>query len=229
MSLIQLRNISKLYQTGSELRSVLHNINLEIHAGELVAIIGASGSGKSTLMNIIGLLDQPTRGEYLLNERNFQDLSSDELAAIRNRQIGFIFQAFYLLPRLTVLENVSLPLLYQNCPPEESQQHALQTLQHVGMAEYANRYPNQLSGGQQQRVAIARALISQPQIILADEPTGALDSKTSHDVMQFLQKLHREEKRTILIVTHNPEVAAACQRVIKISDGDILEDYRLPL
>ena len=221
MSLISLRNIDKTYGQGANQQRVLEDIQLEIQAGEFVAIMGSSGSGKSTLMNIIGLLDKPTTGEYQFDARNVANLSDDDLARLRNQAIGFVFQQFFLLPRWTAIENVALPLSYRKNPEKNSEQAAIAMLEKVGMSQRLHYTPNQLSGGQQQRVAIARALVGLPKVILADEPTGALDSKTGQEVMSLFHQLNREDKTTVIIVTHDASVAEQCQRVIRIRDGRI--------
>lgn len=222
-SLIVLRNMVKTYQIGSIRSQVLNALSLTINEGELVAIVGASGSGKSTLMNIIGLLDKTEKGDYLLQGRNIADLSSDDLAALRNKTIGFVFQQFNLLPRFTAKQNVALPLIYRNAPASEIKERVNQALARVGMASYAEHRPSQLSGGQQQRVAIARALVGEPRVILADEPTGALDSYTGTEVMKLFHRLH-QEGCTIIIVTHDEHIAAQCLRQITLADGQIVAE-----
>lgn len=221
-SLIEISNITKVYQLGDHELNVLKGINLTIAAGELIAIVGTSGSGKSTLLNILGLLDRPTTGSYHLNDQEVSTLADKELAKLRNQFIGFVFQSFFLLPRLTAVQNVGLPLLYRHTKNAESKQRALAMLEKVGMSNWAQHKPSQLSGGQQQRVAIARALVGNPRIILADEPTGALDSKTGQDVLNLFKVLNEQEKVTIIIVTHDANIAAQCQRVIHIQDGLII-------
>jgi putative ABC transport system ATP-binding protein len=221
-SLIELANITKVYQSGNIKTSVLHDISLRIEETELVAIVGSSGSGKSSLMNIIGLLDKQTTGDYRLNGTNITKLSPPEIANIRNQQIGFIFQAFFLLPRLTILQNVSLPLTYREMADSLIDEQARQALQRVGLAHLAHRYPKELSGGQQQRVAIARALVGKPNVILADEPTGALDSKIGQEIMDLFIQLNSLDKNTIIIITHDPKIANQCSRIIHIQDGLIL-------
>ena len=218
-SLIELSHIKKIYRLGEHELIVLKGVELSIASGELVAIIGASGSGKSSLLNIIGLLDRPTSGSYHLQNQEVSTLPDKELARLRNQMIGFVFQSFFLLPRLTALQNVGLPLLYRGTKTAEIKQRSLTMLERVGMANWAQHKPSQLSGGQQQRVAIARALIGNPGVILADEPTGALDSKTSQDVMELFKTLNKDDGVTIIIVTHDAKIAAQCQRVIHIQDG----------
>lgn len=221
--MINLKNIHKSYYLAGKEDKVLKGINVVISDGEMVALMGPSGSGKSTLMNIIGLLDQPSEGEYFLNQQEVHTLQSNQLAELRNRHIGFIFQSFFLLPRLTALQNVSLPLLYREENAENMKEKVLSVLEKVGLRDLTHHRPSELSGGQQQRVAIARALVGNPKIILADEPTGALDSATSEEVLDLLSQLNRDEKTTMLIVTHDPQVASRCQRVIKLKDGVLVE------
>lgn len=223
MSLIELNHIEKKYRIGETEVSVLNHISFSVKAGELVAIIGASGSGKSTLMNIIGLLDQADAGDYRLHGEDITHFNQDQLATIRNQQIGFVFQQFNLLPRFTAWQNVSLPLTYRNISKPEQAQKACRVLERVGMRQFIKHRPTELSGGQQQRVAIARALVTEPQVILADEPTGALDSNTGKDIMNLFLELH-QEGRTIIIVTHDPEIAALCSRCITLADGHIVSD-----
>lgn len=225
MALIECRDISKTYVNGDVSTTVLHDVNLKIEAGEFVAIIGPSGSGKSTLMHILGILDSPTTGTYRLNGEDVSRLSDTDLARVRSRQIGFVFQAFNLLPRATVQRNVELPLMYAGVPVAERTQRARAALHAAGLTEterYHNR-SNQLSGGQMQRVAIARALINDPSLILADEPTGNLDQKTGAIVLETFQRLNREG-RTIILITHDQHVAAYARRIIHIRDGQIIED-----
>ncbi len=223
MPLISLTHIVKKYQIGSAETAVLKNISLVINEGEMVAIVGASGSGKSTLMNIIGLLDKGDSGDYLLQGNNVAGLSDDQLAMLRNQQIGFVFQQFNLLPRFSAAQNVSLPLTYRSVPQEVIKQRVHDVLARVGMESYALHCPTQLSGGQQQRVAIARALVGEPHVILADEPTGALDSRTGKEIMKLFLALHREG-RTIILVTHDEQVAALCERRITLADGQIVAE-----
>lgn len=218
--LIELRNIYKIYQMGSEQVRASDGVNLSICRGEFVAIVGKSGSGKSTLMNIIGALDVPTEGEYLLGGQDTSEMGDDELANIRNKMIGFIFQQYNLLPKLNLLENVELPLLYAGVATTERRERAMNSLKRVGLEDKWKNLPKQLSGGQQQRVSIARALAGNPSLILADEPTGALDSKTSREVLDFLKELN-EEGNTIVIITHDSSIALEAKRVVRIHDGKI--------
>jgi len=221
-SLIELKNIKKVYRRGDVATSVLHGIDLNVAASELVAIIGTSGSGKSTLMNIIGLLDTPSEGEYILNGKLMSEITVNELSPVRNQMIGFIFQQFYLLPHFTILENVALPLIYRDMKEEEVKELSHVSLQRVGLNHLAQRYPRELSGGQQQRVAIARALVGKPKLILADEPTGALDSKIGQDIMNLFIQLNEMDRNTIIIITHDSKIATQCQRIVKIQDGLII-------
>jgi len=221
-SLIKLNKVTKMYRTDTHEFHALKDIDLEIHSGEMVAIVGASGSGKSTLMNIIGFLDHATRGRYFFSDQDVSYLKDKELSLIRNQKIGFVFQSFFLLPRLNTLQNVMLPLFYRGEKKETSNQKALNMLQKVGMEKFVSHKPNQLSGGQQQRVAIARALVNDPEIILADEPTGSLDSKTGHEVMDLFIRLNQQEKRTFVIVTHDQQISHLCQRTVMIKDGYLL-------
>jgi putative ABC transport system ATP-binding protein len=220
---IEIHKIVRNFKLGSELIQVLHEIDLTIERGEYVALMGPSGSGKSTLMNILGCLDTPTSGEYFLNGRNVARLSDNELAEIRNKEIGFIFQTFNLLPRSTALDNVILPLIYTGMKKQERQSKALSVLNEVGLADRVMHKPNELSGGQRQRVAIARALVNSPSIILADEPTGNLDSKTSTEIMGLLHEIH-QQGNTIIIVTHEEEIAMHAHRIIRLRDGIIESD-----
>lgn len=217
-----LRDVSKAYAAGQTVHA-LRGVNLEIAAGEFVAIMGPSGSGKSTLMNILGCLDTPTSGSYVLDGVPVQDRDADALAALRNRRMGFVFQQFNLLPRTTALENVELPLLYAGVGQPERRRRALAALQRVGLAERSSHTPAQLSGGQQQRVAIARALVNEPSLVLADEPTGALDSQTSTEVMQLLDTLNRQGI-TVIVVTHEADVAAWARRRLLFKDGRLVAD-----
>jgi putative ABC transport system ATP-binding protein len=221
--IIRTRNLSKIYRVGVERIHALRGVNLEIQRNEFVAIMGSSGSGKSTLMNILGCLDQPTEGQYFLAERDTSRMGARELANVRNERIGFVFQAFELLPRLTAARNVELPLLYSKGGWRTRRRMAHEALERVGLADRMTHRPNQLSGGQKQRVAIARAILNKPSILLADEPTGNLDSTTSREIMALFEQLHAEGQ-TIIIVTHETEVAAYCQRVIHLADGQIAYD-----
>ncbi|MCS6816531.1 MAG: ABC transporter ATP-binding protein [Blastocatellia bacterium] len=224
--MIRMENVWRTYKMGQEEVHALRGINLIIQPNEYVAIIGPSGSGKSTLMNIIGCLDTPTAGRYWLNGRLVSEMDDDELAYIRNREIGFVFQLFNLLPRATALHNVELPLIYAGVPAKERLERARQVLEMVDLGDRMHHRPNELSGGQRQRVAIARALVNQPSILLADEPTGALDSKTGAEIMALFDRLHAQGN-TIIIVTHEPEVAAHAHRIIHIRDGRIeREEWR---
>jgi putative ABC transport system ATP-binding protein len=226
-AVIALDNVHKTYDLGEVQVHALRGVSLEIMRGEFVAIMGASGSGKSTLMNILGCLDRPTKGHYLLDCTDVSKLSKVELAHIRNRKIGFVFQQFNLLSRTTALENVELPTLYAGIPPEERVSRAKQSLERVGLAERAMHHPSQLSGGQQQRVAIARALVNHPSILLADEPTGNLDSRTSVEIMDILQRLNEDEGLTVVLVTHEPDIAAYSQRALEFRDGKMKRDMRI--
>lgn len=218
--LIELKDIYKIYHMGDEQVRANDGISLTINRGEFVAIVGKSGSGKSTLMNIIGALDVPTSGSYLLGGEDVDQMSDDQLADIRNRMIGFIFQQYNLLPKSNLLENVELPLLYAKVPAEERRERAMRSLERVGLADKWKNMPNQLSGGQQQHVSIARALAGDPSLILADEPTGALDSKTSHEVLNFLKELNKEGN-TIVMITHDNAIALEAKHAVRIHDGKI--------
>ncbi len=222
--LIQLKNIHKSYPLDGFDLEILKGINLEIAAGEFVAIMGPSGSGKSTLMNILGCLDTPTSGEYILDGENIEHLSGDQLAEIRNRKIGFVFQGFNLLSRTSAIENVELPMVYAGVTDEEREERAAKALDSVGLHERMHHQPNQLSGGQQQRVAIARAIVNEAPIIFADEPTGNLDTKMSVEIMDLFTKLNKELHRTIILVTHEEDIALYANRIIKIVDGEIHSD-----
>ena len=221
--LLELKDIYKIYYMGDEEVHANDGITLRVYKGEFVAIVGKSGCGKSTLMNIIGALDVPTMGEYYLNGEDTSEMTDDELSEIRNRMIGFVFQQYNLLPKLTLLENVELPLLYQGVERHERRERAMASLERVGLKEKWQNLPKQLSGGQQQRVSIARALAAEPSLILADEPTGALDSKTSREVLGFMQQLN-EEGNTIVMITHDPTIAVKAKRVVQIMDGKIIFD-----
>jgi len=222
-SLIELRDVARYYQMGDERIAALDGVSFAIEAGEMVAIVGSSGSGKSTLLNILGCLDTPSRGQYRLAGHDVQDLSDDERARVRNRQIGFVFQSFQLLHRASALRNVALPLIYRGIPARERHRRAAEALARVGLANRVDHKPFQLSGGQRQRTAIARALIGEPSLLLCDEPTGNLDSATTEDILALFHQLHAE-RHTILIVTHEPAIAARCPRAIRIFDGKIVAD-----
>jgi putative ABC transport system ATP-binding protein len=223
--LIHTRGLEKHYDLGAETVRALRGVDLEIHRNEYVAIMGPSGSGKSTFMNLIGCLDTPTAGEYVLNGHPVAGMDEDELARVRNKEIGFVFQTFNLLPRSTALENVELPLVYGGAGKKERRERATEALRHVGLGDRMDHRPNQLSGGQRQRVAIARALVTRPSIILADEPTGNLDSQTSEEIMGLFARLHGEGQ-TIIMVTHEPDIAAHAERVVTLRDGKIASDRR---
>ena len=226
MSLLEMRDISKVYQMGEEKLYALRDLSLDIEEGEFVAIIGPSGSGKSTLMNLIGCLDVPTTGTYKLDGIEISDMSGDQQAVIRNEKIGFVFQDFNLLTKLTALENVELPLLYRNTPTAQRHERALEALEKVGLSDRARHKPTELSGGQQQRVAIARALAGEPPILLADEPIGNLDSRSGQEVTELMHKLH-EQGHTIILITHNENQAAEARRKISIYDGYITADEKV--
>jgi putative ABC transport system ATP-binding protein len=225
-SLIQTKDLWKSYFMGSETIHALRAVTLNIERGEFLAVMGPSGSGKSTLMNILGCLDTPSKGEYRLNGKPVSTMDDDALARIRNREVGFVFQVFNLLPRATALHNVEMPLIYSHVTAKERQERARETLEIVDLSNRVNHRPNELSGGERQRVAIARALINRPSIILADEPTGNLDSKTSYEIMVLIKKLH-EDGNTIIIVTHEKDIAAYAHRVIHLLDGQVESDERV--
>lgn len=224
-SLISLKNIVKQYQMGQETIRALDDVSLTIECNDYLAFTGSSGSGKSSMMNILGALDQPCMGTYELNGRDLSRLSENELADIRNQDVGFIFQSFNLLPRLSALANVMQPLIYRGMPLKTREEQAKIVLKRVGLGERMHHLPNQLSGGQRQRVAIARALVTKPSLLLADEPTGNLDSHTTADIMQLFDELH-DEGNTIVMVTHEPEIASHCKRVVRMQDGKLAQDYR---
>ena len=223
MSLIEARELTKVYRTGDQTVHALRGVSLDVQPGEFVAIMGASGSGKSTLMNILGCLDQPTTGTLRLAGESVESMSADQLASIRNRRIGFVFQQFNLLPRTSALENIELPMVYADVKPAERHRRARAALERVGLGDRAHHTPAELSGGQQQRVAIARALVNEPQLILADEPTGALDTSTSRDIMRLLAELNAQGM-TVILVTHEHDIAAWAGRCINFRDGRIVED-----
>ena len=222
MSLIEVKNLIKTYQSGEECFNALDNVSLNVEAGEFVAIMGASGSGKSTLMNTLGTLDRPNSGSYFLDGTDVFSLSSDELSEIRNLKLGFVFQGFNLISRTSALDNVQLPMIYKGLPEDERIERARQALKIVGLQNRENHLPNQMSGGQQQRVAIARAIVNDAPLILADEPTGNLDTKTSIEVMNFFIELNEIHKKTIILVTHEPDIAEYCKRVVRFKDGKII-------
>lgn len=224
-SLIRVRNLKKIYNPGENEVRALDDVSLDIGTGEFVAIIGQSGSGKSTFMNMLGCLDVPTSGHYFLNGRDVSVLSDDELSEIRNQEIGFIFQGFNLIPNLTALENVELPLIYRNVPAAERRRLSEESLIKVGLEQRMDHKPSEMSGGQQQRVAIARALAAAPPLILADEPTGNLDSKSSREIMEILRNLHTEG-RTVILITHDDKIAQSARRIIRIMDGKIESDSK---
>ena len=221
--MISVKNIIKTYTTGAETLVALDTISLEITAGEFTAIMGPSGSGKSTLMNILGLLDRFDSGTYMLNDQNVSDLTDNESAKVRNKEIGFVFQSFNLMPRMSVLENVELPLVYAGVKAKERRERALQALERVDLSNRVKHKPNEISGGQKQRVAIARAIVNNPSVLMADEPTGNLDSKTTVDIMRIFQELNAEGT-TILMVTHEPEVALYTKRIVTFRDGALVSD-----
>jgi putative ABC transport system ATP-binding protein len=226
MAIIEAQEITKVYSLGDIDVNALRGVSLTIQKGEFVAVMGPSGSGKSTFMNILGCLDKPTNGKYILENIDIGNLDRDELAGIRNKKIGFVFQGFNLLPRTSAIENVELPMLYDGIPAKERRQKAMEALKSVGLEGRENHHPSQLSGGQQQRVAIARALVNNAPIILADEPTGNLDTKTSAEIMEIFVKLNTESNITIILVTHENDIAVYSRRIIKFLDGKVVSDER---
>ena len=220
---IKVEDLWKIYQLGEVQVEALRGVSFEIEEGEFVAIMGPSGSGKSTLLNILGCLDRPTRGRYFLDGQEVSQLNENQLAQVRNKKIGFIFQSFNLLPRLAALQNVELPLIYAGIPPQKRKEQAIKSLEAVGLGDRIHHYPNQLSGGQQQRVAIARALVNNPSIILADEPTGNLDTRSSEEIMHILQELNQEGK-TIVLVTHERDIASHTHRILHFRDGQLVDN-----
>lgn len=225
--LVDVRNVYKIYNPGENQVNALDGVSLTIDEGEFVAIIGQSGSGKSTFMNMLGLLDTPTEGEYYINGKLVDDLTDDEMSVIRNEEIGFIFQGFNLISSLTALENVELPLVYRGMRKDERREKSIAALEKVGLKERMDHLPQALSGGQQQRVAVARAIAAAPPVILADEPTGNLDTRSTKDVMKILHQL-KDEGRTVIVITHDNEIAMEAERVVRIRDGRIVEDYINP-
>ncbi len=227
MHLIEVRNVYKIYNPGENQVNALDGVTLTIDEGEFVAIIGQSGSGKSTLMNMLGLLDTPTEGEYYINGKLVDDLTDDQMSTIRNEEIGFIFQGFNLIPSLTALENVELPLVYRGMKKDQRREISIDALERVGLKGRMNHLPSEMSGGQQQRVAVARAIAARPPVILADEPTGNLDTKSTKEVMRILHNL-KDEGRTVIVITHDNEIAEEAERVVRIRDGRVVEDYINP-
>ena len=227
MHLIEVRDVYKIYNPGENQVNALDGVSITIDEGEFVAIIGQSGSGKSTLMNMLGLLDAPAPGEYYISGKLVDDLTDDQMSAIRNEEIGFIFQGFNLISSLTALENVELPLVYRGMPKQERREISQDALERVGLGERMNHLPAEMSGGQQQRVAVARAIAAKPPVILADEPTGNLDTKSTKEVMAILHEL-KDEGRTVIVITHDNEIAEEAERVIRIRDGKVVEDYINP-
>lgn len=227
-TLLKVRDVTKVYTMGEVQVHALRGIDLEVNEGEFVAIMGASGSGKTTFMNLVGCLDKPSSGSYELDGINVHEMDDQQITKVRNQKIGYVFQSFYLLPRTTALENVELPLLYSNSvPAKERHSRAMNALETVGLAERARHYPNQLSGGQQQRVALARAIVNDPVFLLADEPTGNLDTRTSVEVMELFQKLH-DEGKTVLLITHESHISSYAERIITFRDGHVISDKQNP-
>jgi len=220
---IELSHISKRYQLGDQEYPALDDVSLSIARNEFVALTGASGSGKSTMMNVLGCLDTPTSGTYSLDGEQVAGLDDEQLASVRNRKIGFVFQNFYLMPRMTAVDNVAQPLIYRGIAPARRREHARLALQRVGLGDRTLHRPNEMSGGQRQRVAVARALVGEPELLLADEPTGNLDSRTAKEIMDLFRQLH-DEGQTVVIVTHDPGIAACCKRLVRLHDGRIAED-----
>lgn len=226
LSLIRFNNVTKIYQTGETALRALNSVDLSIKKNELVGIVGVSGSGKSTMMNIIGLLDTPTSGTFTFSGKDVSSFNENQLAEIRNKKIGFVFQSFFLLARLNAIQNVTMPLLYRGISSNIAKKQASQMLEKLKIGHLGTHKPNQMSGGEQQRVAISRALIGEPDIILADEPTGSLDSKTGHEIIDLFIKLNKDEGKTIIIVTHDLNVAKQCKRIITLKDGQIITDKK---
>jgi putative ABC transport system ATP-binding protein len=226
MSLLQINDLSKEYTMGENVLRALDHVDLSIESGDYVAITGTSGSGKSTMLNILGCLDRPSGGNYVLNGKDVSQMNPDELAEIRNREIGFIFQSFNLLPRATALDNVMQPLIYRGMSRSDRKKAATEALNHVGLGSRMDHLPNQLSGGQRQRVAIARALVTKPSILLADEPTGTLDTRTTVEIMKLFDELHAQ-RQTIIVVTHESDIAEHCHRIVRLEDGHVADDHRI--
>lgn len=226
-AVIQIREITKFYKVGEQIVKALNGVDMDVRRNEFVALMGPSGSGKSTLMNIIGCLDTPTSGSYILNHKDVSRMVDDELAEIRNKEIGFVFQTFNLLPRYSTLENVALPLIYAGIGKTERNKRARKVLEQVGLGERMDHKPNELSGGQRQRVAVARALVNEPSIILADEPTGNLDTKTSYEIMALIDEIH-QQGNTIILVTHEEDIAQHAKRIVRLRDGKIEHDETAP-
>jgi len=226
-ALLDLEDIHKTYIIGEQSQHVLRGVNLKVNHGEVVSIMGQSGCGKSTLMNLMGLLDRPDKGHYLFEGRDVKKCTTDELAELRNRHIGFVFKSFFLLPKLTAIENVELPLMYRGMHKQEMKQRAMAMLEKVHMADWANHKPNELSGGQQQRVAIARALAGEPELVLADEPTGALDPRIGSDVLKLFLNLNEQTNTTLVIITHDPSIAKQCKHQVRMEDGKIVDVKKL--
>lgn len=226
INVVEIKDVVKVYKTGSISFKALKGINLNITKGEFTSIMGASGSGKSTLMNILGCLDKMSEGEYCLNGKNISELNDDELAYIRNKEIGFVFQAFNLLPRMTVLENVELPMIYAGVSPKIRRERAIKALEKVGLGDKLHNKSTEISGGQKQRVAIARAIVNEPTIIMADEPTGNLDTKSTFDILKIFQDLN-DEGATVIMVTHEPDVAQHTKRIVRFKDGVVIEDKQV--
>lgn len=224
--MIEVESIVKIYEMGDTKLTALNNVSLKVEKGEFTAIMGPSGSGKSTFMNILGCLDKMNSGKYTLNNKDVSDLTDNELAFVRNKELGFVFQSFNLIPRMTLLENVELPMVYAGVPGKERRDRALAALDRVGLQDRIKHMPNEISGGQKQRAAIARAIVNSPSVIMADEPTGNLDTKSSEEIMKIFQKLN-EEGATVIMVTHEPDIAQHAKRVVRFRDGEITDDYEV--
>lgn len=224
--MIEVSNVVKVYKMGDTQLTALNNVSLKVEKGEFTAIMGPSGSGKSTFMNILGCLDKMDSGKYTLNNKDVSDLTDNELAYVRNKELGFVFQSFNLIPRMTLLENVELPMLYAGIPGKERRDRALSALEKVGLQDRIKHMPNEISGGQKQRAAIARAIVNNPSVIMADEPTGNLDTKSSEEIMKIFQRLNKEGA-TVIMVTHEPDIAQHAKRVVRFRDGEIIDDYEV--